>query len=136
EIHILEHLEKYRPIMEERRENKSGSIQYFNLHWPRDEVFFSKGPKILALRKCPKRPIFSYTEADCYVMLSFNVIKTDRLNQKYLTGLLNSNLIAFWLKYQGKMQGDLYQVDKAPLMNLPIINPSNVIQEQIADLVE
>lgn len=135
EIHILEHLEKYRPIMEERRENKSGSIQYFNLHWPRDEEFFSKGPKILALRKCPKRPVFSYTEEDCYVMLSFNVIKTDRLNQKYLTGLLNSNLIAFWLKYQGKMQGDLYQVDKAPLMNLPIINPSNVIQEQVADLV-
>ena len=33
------------------------------------------------------------------------------------------------------MQGDLYQVDKAPLMNLPIINPAKEIQEQVAGLV-
>ena len=33
------------------------------------------------------------------------------------------------------MQGDLYQVDKEPLMNLPIINPTKVIQEKIAELV-
>ncbi|QTY27933.1 Eco57I restriction-modification methylase domain-containing protein [Flavobacterium sp. CS20] len=135
EPHILEHLDKYRPIMEDRRENKSGSIEYYNLHWSRDEKFFSKGGKIISLRKCPKRPMFSYTEFDCYVMLTFNVIKTERLNQRYLTGLLNSNLIAFWLKYQGKMQGDLYQVDKEPLMNLPIINPTKEIQEKVADLV-
>jgi len=135
EPHILEHLEKYRPIMEERRENKSGSIEYFNLHWPRDEEFFSEGPKVLSLRKCPNRPVFSYTEDDCYVMLSFNVIKTERLNSKYLTALLNSNLIAFWLKYQGKMQGDLYQVDKGPLMNIPVFEPNKEIQYKVAELV-
>jgi len=135
EDQVLEHLDKYRPIMEERRENKSGSILYYNLHWPRDEKFFKKGGKIISLRKCPKRPIFSYTDIDCYVMLSFNVIKTNRLNHKYLTGLLNSDLMAFWLKYQGKMQGDLYQVDKAPLMDLPIIEPSEDIQNKVAELV-
>lgn len=64
------------------------------------------------------------------------MIKTERLNQKYLTGLLNSKLIAFWLKYQGKMQGDIYQVDKEPLMNLPIIKPLIEEQEQVASLVE
>jgi hypothetical protein len=57
------------------------------------------------------------------------------LNQKYLTGLLNSNLIAFWLKYQGKMQGGLYQVDKGPLMNIPVVEPSEEIQNEIAELV-
>lgn len=135
EIQILEHLDKYRPIMEERRENKSGSILYYNLHWPRDEKFFKKGGKIISLRKCPKRPIFSYTDIDCYVMLSFNVIKTDNLNQKYLTGLLNSDLMAFWLKYQGKMQGDLYQVDKAPLMDVPILKASEEDQNTVDNLV-
>ena len=52
-----------------------------------------------------------------------------------MTGLLNSNPIAFWLKYKGKMQGDLYQVDKEPLLNLPIIKPSNETQTEISELV-
>ncbi len=132
---ILEHLSKYSEIMEARRENKNGSIDFFNLHWPREEKFFKKGPKIISLRKCVNYPVFSYTEAECYVMLSFNIIKTERINLKYLTGLLNSNLIAFWLRYKGKMQGDIYQIDKEPLLNLPIIKPSDEIQIQVARLV-
>jgi hypothetical protein len=68
-------------------------------------------------------------------MLTFNVILTNEINLKYLTGLLNSDLIAFWLKYQGKMQGDLYQVDKAPLMNLPILKPTEEKQNEVANLV-
>ena len=135
ELHILEHLDDYRPIMEERRENVSGSIEYYNLHWPRDERFFKEGAKIISLRKCVNRPLFSYTEDECYVMLTFNVILTNEINLKYLTGLLNSDLIAFWLKYQGKMQGDLYQVDKGPLMNLPILQPSEEKQNEVAILV-
>ncbi|MFV0522871.1 MAG: TaqI-like C-terminal specificity domain-containing protein [Mangrovibacterium sp.] len=84
-----------------------------------EEKFFN-GDKIISLRKCA-RPTFTFTDFDCYVSQTYFSIKTERLNQKYLTGLLNSNLIAFWLKYHGKMQGDLYQVDKEPLMNLPIM---------------
>jgi adenine-specific DNA-methyltransferase len=33
-----------------------------------------------------------------YVSATFYVIKTDRINLKFLTALLNSELIAFWLK--------------------------------------
>ena len=135
ELEILNHLSKYKEIMEERRENLSGSIKFYNLHWGRDENFFKSGSKIVSLRKCVNFPVFSYTENDCYVMLSFNIIKTERLNQKYLTGLLNSKLIAFWLKYKGKMQGDNYQVDKEPLLNLPIIEPNVEKQTEIAELV-
>ena len=64
------------------------------------------------------------------------VIKTNRINQKYLTGILNSNLIAFWLKYKGKMQGNNYQIDKTPLENLPLISPNVEVQEKIEDLVK
>lgn len=124
---LKQHIDKYQEVI-------TSSNKPYGLHRAREEKFF-KGDKIISLRKCA-RPTFTFTDFDCYVSQTYFSIQTDRLNQKYLTGLLNSNLIAFWLKYQGKMQGDLYQVDKAPLMNLPIINPSNVIQEQIADLVE
>jgi len=54
---------------------------------------------------------------------------------KYLTALLNSKLIAFWLKYKGKMQGDNYQIDKEPLLALPIIEPSTEKQNELAELV-
>jgi len=135
EIEVLEHLTIYKEIMEDRRENLSGSINFYNLHWGRDESFFEKGQKIISLRKCTNFPIFSYTEIACYVMLSFNIIKTDRINLKYLTGLLNSKLIAYWLKHKGKVQGDNYQIDKEPLLSLPIIKPNEEKQTEIANFV-
>lgn len=55
---------------------------------------------------------------------------------KYLTGLLNSKLIEFWLKNRGKMQGANYQLDKEPLQQIPIAVPSAKMQEQIACLVD
>lgn len=33
------------------------------------------------------------------------------------------------------MQGDLYQVDKEPLMNLPIMEATTEIQEKVANMV-
>lgn len=133
---ILEHLLKFKEIMEERRENIKGSRKFYNLHWAREEKFFKNGEKILSIRKCLEYPIFSYTEEEAYVMLSFNIIKTDRTNMKYLTGLLNSKLVAFWLRYMGKMQGNNYQIDKEPLMNIPIKIASENIENKIIDLVD
>ena len=75
----MEHLKKYREIMRERRENKTGQIDDYHLHWPRDRRFLEPGPKILCVRKC-EAPTFAYTEDEAYVMMSFNVIKTDRID--------------------------------------------------------
>jgi len=106
----------------------------YGLHRSREEKYF-KGVKILSLRKCSERPKFTYTDFDTYVNRTFMVIKTNRINQKYLTGILNSNLIAFWLKFKGKMQGNNYQIDKNPLLNLPIIKPSLEIENKISEIV-
>ena len=40
---------------------------------------------------------------------------------KFLTGLLNSKLIYFWLYHKVKRQGEQLQIDKAPLVIIPII---------------
>jgi len=124
---VKEHLDKFLDVF-------TSVNKPYGLHRSRDEKYF-KGEKIFSLRKCSVRPRFTYTDFDTYVNRTFMVIKTDRINQKYLTGILNSNLIAFWLKYKGKMQGNNYQIDKTPLENLPLINPSVETQEKIADLV-
>lgn len=123
---LKEHLDKFQDVI-------TSSNKPYGLHRAREENFF-QGDKIISLRKCT-RPTFTFTDFNCYVSQTYFSIQTERLNQKYLTGLLNSNLIAFWLKYQGKMQGDLYQVDKGPLMNIPVVEPSEEIQNEIAELV-
>lgn len=132
---LISHLEKFKEIMEDRRENQQGKLGFNNLHWPRDEYFFEKGEKILSVRKCAV-PTFAFTEEEAYVMMSFNVIRSKRINLKYLTGLLNSKLVAFWLRKKGKMQGNAYQLDKEPLLEIPIYKPADKEANEIAKLVD
>ncbi|MGJ0354051.1 Eco57I restriction-modification methylase domain-containing protein [Aliarcobacter cryaerophilus] len=124
---IKNHLDKFQKII--TSDNKP-----YGLHRSRDERFF-KNEKIISLRKC-KTPTFTYTNFDCYVSQTYFVIQTNRMDLKYLTSLLNSKLIAFWLKYKGKMQGDIFQVDKEPLLNIPIVNIDNNLQQPFIKLVD
>lgn len=110
--HLKAHLDRFKNII--TSDNKP-----YGLHRAREERFF-KGEKIVSLRKCVGRPSFSYSDFDAYVSATFYVIKTNRYDMKYLTGLLNSKLIAFWLRNKGKMQGDNYQIDKEPLLSIPL----------------
>jgi len=122
--------------MAERRENKAKKLQFYHLHWGRTEEIFSQGAKILSVRKCAK-PTFVYTEKEAFVMMAFNVIRSDRIDLKYLTAILNSRLIAFWLRYRGKMQGLQYQVDKEPLLNIPLVDTDDkTVKESIIQYVD
>ena len=132
---LLNHLSKFKEIMNDRRENQSGRLKYYHLHWSRDEKFFKSGSKILSVRKC-NYPTFTYTESMAYVMMSINVIKTNRIDQKYLTGILNSKLVAFWLKHKGKMQGSNYQIDKEPLLSIPIVQSTENMQKLLIEFVD
>jgi adenine-specific DNA-methyltransferase len=111
---LKRHLDRFKSII------TSDNAPY-GLHRARKEYFF-KGEKIISLRKCAE-PTFTYTDYDCYVSQTFFVIKSLRINMKFLTALLNSQLIAFWLRHKGKMQGHQFQVDKEPLLEIPIIKP-------------
>ena len=124
---IKNHLQKYASII-------TSDFAPFGLHRARDEKFFI-GPSIFSIRKTG-RPQFSYVDFSCYVSQTYFAISTDRINLKFLTGLLNSNLIYFWLKNKGKMQGDLLQVDKEPLLQIPICVGDKKQQEAIIVLVD
>lgn len=110
---LKKHLDNFRDVI--TSDNKP-----YGLHRAKQEYFFNKTPSIVSLRKCPDKPIFTYVDFDCYVTSTFFIIQTSRIDLKFLTGLLNSKLIEFWLKHKGKMQGNNYQIDKEPLMNIPI----------------
>ena len=119
---LKKHLDQFKKII--TSDNKP-----YGIHRTRNEEIF-KGEKILSVRKC-SRPTFSYVPFDSYVNRTFNIIKSERINLKYLNGILNSNLIKFYLKERGKMQGDIFQVDINPLLSLPI----NLVDSFQKDLI-
>lgn len=126
--HIKAHLDQFIDIF--TSDNKP-----YGLHRCRKEMFF-QGEKIISLRKCVGQPCFSYSDFDCYVTQTFFSIKTSRWNMKFLTGVLNSKLVAFWLRHKGKMQGNNYQVDKEPLQGIPLPLVGLSLQQPIIDLVD
>lgn len=132
---FINHLKKFKFIMDERRENKKGSREYYHLHWPRDEHFFEKGDKIFSARKC-NEPTFVHVKDESYCMLSCNVIKTDKINMKALTVILNSKLVKFWLKYKGKLKGSNFQIDADQIYEIPLIKLDENHENELIDIEE
>ena len=117
---LKEHLDKYVSVI-------TSDNRPYGLHRARKQEFF-ENPAIASLRKCQK-PTFSYLGTPAYLTAEYYLIKTDRINMKCLTCILNSTLVKYWLLKMGKMQGNIYQVDKDPLVNIPIALPSEGIDK-------
>ncbi len=121
---IRAHLDRFQPVITSH--NKP-----YGLHRAREERLFME-PAILALRKTA-RPYFSYAESPTFVSQTFNVIQPHGVDLVALTGLLNSSLVHFWLDRRGKKQGDQLQVDRAPLLSLPLIR---TLPSELREIVE
>jgi adenine-specific DNA-methyltransferase len=124
---LKKHLDRFKGVI--TSDNKP-----YGLHRAREERFFM-GESIVAQRKCQNRPLFTYTDFDCYVSATFYVIKTSRISMKYLTALLNSKVIMYWLRNKGKMQGNNYQIDKAPLLAIPLLKPDTKVINRVETIV-
>ena len=122
------HLDKFQKVI--TSENKP-----YGLNRARNERYFLS-EKILVQRKCPTKPSFVYVDFHSYVNRTFIPIKTERINLKYLVGILNSKLCQFWLKYKGKMQGDNFQVDKDPILQIPIFKALEEDSLHVINLVD
>ena len=125
---LKKHLDNFKEVI-------TSDNRPYGLHRARKESFFIS-EKIVSVRKC-QSPTFIFDNGNNYFSAAFYVIDSKRINLKYLTGLLNSKLVKFWLKNKGKMQGNIYQVDKAPILEIPLIkskDKSNVTK--ISKLVD
>lgn len=137
---LKQHFEPYKEILQKAKiQYKTPHKPYFFLHREREERFFIEGnEKIISQVRC-EIPTFVYTKENFYGSRALFFIQTSRFDMKFLTGLFNSKLIAFWLKYKGKIQGNLYKIEKEPLLNIPIpkITKSNQkIVDRIITLVD
>jgi adenine-specific DNA-methyltransferase len=122
-------------LMSAKEKYKTPNKPYFFLHRERDEKFFKKGPKIVCGIRV-RRPSFYYIEEEYYGSRALNFIKTDRIDLKYLTGILNSRVLYFWFLHEGKRLGDLLQMDKGPLLQAPIPVASKEMQKKVAQYVD
>ena len=69
-------------------------------------------------------------------MMAFNVIRSERVSTKYLAALFNSRLMQFWFLRRGKMQGDFFQMDTAPVLRAPIRVPGLSLLREVEGLAD
>lgn len=118
---IKAHLDRFRIVMQERRETKAGQIAWWQLHWPRDEVIW-KSPKIISIQMGP-RPEFAYATGPLYVPFSVNVFRPEpglAEGLEYVCGILNSRLMWKWFQHHAKRRGVGLEINGHILKRAPI----------------
>ena len=117
---IKSHLQKFYPILLDRREVQTKRIDYFQLQWPRKESIFI-GPKITVPYRSKKNS-FAYNHYDWFCRSDSYVItsKNPDIKLKYILALLNSKLYYMWLYHKGKRKGEMLELFQTPLSEIPI----------------
>jgi adenine-specific DNA-methyltransferase len=121
---IAAHLERYRVVLERRREVRSGQMAWWHLHWPREERLFVE-PRVLCLQM-GHEPRFAYAEQPTYVGFSMNVIVANRakaepsMSVAALTAILNSSRAKHWFESNAKPRGAHLDISGTVLKQFPI----------------
>ena len=118
---LRKHLERFRPILEARRETIQESNRWWHLHWPRDERIW-QSDKLVALQMAI-RPSFVPIRGPAYVPFSANVFvpaASTREDLRYFCGVLNSNILWAWFEHHAKRRGVGLEVNGRTLERAPI----------------
>jgi len=134
---ILKHLEKFKNILQEKRETKEGKLPWYSLHWARDEKIFETD-KITFPRRA-KINIFQIETNKQFEQSDIMIITKpkDGYSLKFILAILNSKLIYKWLYYRGKRKGEMLELYQEPLSKIPIIKDvSQDIQNVFVQIVD
>jgi len=140
---VRRHLERFRPILERRREVERGRIAWWHLHWPREQRIFLE-PRILG-PQMGRRPAFALVERPAFVGFAVNVIVAKRhwetrdddgLSLAALCGLLNSESAARWFATFAKRRGANLDVGGMLLRTFPLPRRDAALERQLESLVE
>jgi hypothetical protein len=118
---LLDHLRRFRFLLEARRETRLGLRAWWHLHWPREESLW-QSPKLIAVQMGP-RPAFVPAAAPVYVPFSANVFlpaAETREHLFYWAGLLNSRLLWRWFEHHAKHRGVGLEINGHVLAAAPV----------------
>ncbi len=118
---IRKHLKRFKPILERRRECRSGKLPWYALHWARDPRVFL-GMKIVTPQRA-KRVKFHLSKDDFYASVDVYFIRPHKrqVNCERLVKALNSPESEKWLKSRGKLKGEYMELYCEPLSKLPLL---------------
>jgi len=133
---IKAHLQKYRLIMNQRRETRAGTIRWFQLHWPRDPKYFLQ-PKLVMPSMFEKNAA-TFVEANTYFGLSTNMIikKDETYDLKYVLSIINSRFAHDWFYKNGKKRGVGVDIGVEKLRMFPIKKASEKEQKSFIEIVD
>ncbi len=121
---VVKHLEKFRPILERRREARTGAMPWYRLHWPRSRAEMAR-PKLVTPRRTPNlcfaldcsgAPVSS----DCTFIVAPEGVLDEVGFLRRLMAQLHEPSTEAWLRRNGKVKGDLMEMYAGPLEELPI----------------
>ena len=118
---IVTYLQRFRGILDPRREVESGSIRWYDLWWPRDRNIF-ESEKLVTSRRA-KENTFGYENLRTYPQSDITLItpkEGTKENLKYLFALLNSDYLNTWYGRNAKMKGNMREYYFTPLSKVPI----------------
>jgi len=132
---IKRHLLPFKKIMDERRETKKGTIEWFHLHWPRDPKIF-KSQKVV-LPSMFASPRAAIVDEEIYFGLGTNVIigKEPECDMRYVAAVLNSTVARYWFLTHGKRRGAGVDVGVARLRGFPLAMGSKRDRDAVSALV-
>ena len=100
------HLQRFGPIMENRRETRLRRRNWWQLHWPRD-VSLWQSAKVISVQMAA-HPAFVPSLGTAYVPFSANVFVPDdsvKEHPYYFAAVLNSRLLWQWYRHHAKRRG-------------------------------
>lgn len=116
---LCRHLERFRPIMERRRETAAGRRAWYHLHWPRRRALFAS-PKVL-IPQLAREPRCCVVEGDAAVGISVNLIAAPDAEAAHaLCAILNSAWAAKWFGAHAKRRGVGLDIGVACLRAFPL----------------
>jgi hypothetical protein len=133
---IERHLQRFRDLLERRREVRLKKIHWWELHWPREEHIFVQ-PRILAAQM-GREPRFAFAEHPTFVGFSTNIVfdATGRqMPLAALTGVLNSTLAKRWFERHAKRRGVHLELNGETLRRFRLPERNSNAEERLAALV-
>ena len=110
---IVRHLSRYKQFI-------TSSNAPYGIHRTRRPEYFAA--ENLLCRNMFDKPCFTYCYEECYVNFSFNVVvcNDSQHSLKYLLGILNSTVGAFWFNINGKKRGVNNDVGVGVMRRFPV----------------
>ena len=117
---IERHLAPFKKIMDARRETLNGTIEWFQLHWPRTPRFFE--PEKVVLPSMFRTPSAAFVSEPAYFGLGSNVVIGGKgpFSLKVLCAILNSSFGKWWFIKNSKQRGVGVDVGVDRLRQFPL----------------